>query len=113
MPVKGIFVLFVVSCLACGRPAVHYIQFSGRFVGIERLDQRYYKLLMKDSADKLVQFVTLMPIGPLEISMLRTSGNYIWLSYYRRYNPVTKDIESVVRSMKPLDFSEEEAGGRE
>ena len=83
-------------------PRENTIHYEGRLVSLDKLDTRYYHLILTDSGSHTDTFLTLMPIDSAETSMLRKTGNNIVIEYHNHYNPVHKDTEKVVQTMTPI-----------
>jgi hypothetical protein len=77
-------------------------RFEGRFYRIEKLNDRDYRLYLKNEQDSIVSFLTVMPLDSNEISMLKTSGNNMVIQYSNFYDSARKVNDRIVRSMTPV-----------
>lgn len=78
------------------------ITFEGKFVKIEKINQKEYYLYLENDPGDTIRFLTLMPISQNEIELLKVDGHNIVLVYYHFYNSVRKLDERVVTAMTPV-----------
>ena len=75
---------------------------TGRFLNIQRLSDRVYKLSIQLSQDSIAVFETYMPLDQNEINLLKKEGNNIILTYIVYQNPVTKKSIKQVQYLQPI-----------
>ena len=75
---------------------------EGKFVRLEKINARDYKLYVQTGKSGIVSFYTIMPLDSLEISHLKKNGVNIRLTYTEFKNPVTKRTDSIVKFMEPV-----------
>jgi hypothetical protein len=78
------------------------IPFEGKFIRIDKINEREYYLYLKDSNDSTFIFLTIMPFADSEIQLLKKDTTNIKLRYYDFYNGVRKKTEKVVKFMQPM-----------
>jgi hypothetical protein len=75
---------------------------EGRFLNIQKLTDRTYKLSIQLNQDSIAVFETLMPLDQNEIRLLKKVGNNIVLTYKLYQNQVTKKTTKMVQYMQPI-----------
>jgi hypothetical protein len=95
-----LLIFFTVPQSIIAQNKVH--KFEGKFLKIEKLNQKEYYLYLKNERDSTVKFLTIMPLEKHEIKLLRKKGNNISLTYTEFYNPVRKVTDKIVKCLIPL-----------
>ena len=75
---------------------------QGRFLKIEKNNDRDYDLYLKLHNHSIMVFNTLIIISENEIPFLKKNGDNISLSYSEYNNPVTKRVDNMVKRMTPI-----------
>ena len=78
------------------------IDFEGKFVEINKINDREYYLSLRNEKDSIATFLTMMPLDENNIQLLKKKGSNIKLNYINFYNSVRQKTEKVVKYMEPI-----------
>ena len=78
------------------------IAVEGKFVRLDKINDRDYNIFLKLDNDSIVALKTMMPLDQYEISLLKREGNNIRLKYSEYYNKETNQIDKFVKLMTPI-----------
>lgn len=101
------FVLVLTSCdnsesITSKSKTKNEIAVEGKFVRLDKIDDRNFNLFLRLSNDSVVLYKTMMPLNQYEISLLKKDRNNIKLIYTEYYNTVTKQVDKIVQKITPI-----------